>query len=300
MIASTQYPDNTDQSDNNENTPSSPTTNTRVSLRKHSTYDASRMLVLKVEDTLFQVDIRVLKQFEVLKDMFEHASEFNPEKDEGHSEDNPIDLQGVSMFEIESLLHFFDPARILEGTDEIDLQQWSAILHLSTMWSYPKLRERAMTEIEKLNPSLKDYILLSRKCNVPKWLELAYNQLCRRDEPITVEEGLVLGIEVFTRLCHLRELLIRPMSSGIGSCGSCTTLYLVRTCSSCNQPLDHYCACKKCGHSLEDKAAKVQKGIDELMGKSDDIESVKDLEMRIVTLHAYLETIVWYFIWIEY
>ncbi|KAG8913514.1 hypothetical protein FRC02_005452, partial [Tulasnella sp. 418] len=127
--------------------------------------------------------------------MFEHASELNPEKDEGHSEDNPIDLQGVSTFEIESLLHFFDPACILEGTDDIDLQQWSAILHLCTMWSYPKLRERAMIEIETLNPSLKDYILLSRKCNVPKWLELAYNQLCQRDQPITVGEGLVLGIE---------------------------------------------------------------------------------------------------------
>ncbi|KAG8945156.1 hypothetical protein FRC03_001798 [Tulasnella sp. 419] len=221
--------------------------------------------------------------------MFEHASEFNPEKDEGHSEDNPIDLQGVSTFEIESLLHFFDPARILEGTDDIDLQQWSAILHLSTMWSYPKLRECAMKEIEKLNPSLKDYILLSRKCDVPKWLELVYNQLCRRDESITVEEGLVLGIEVFTRLCHLRELFIRPMSQRFGLCRSCDGFYFSETCPSCKQPLDHLCTCKKCGHSLlEDKAAKVQKGIDELMGKSDDIEPVERTQ-NATQLNAHLE-----------
>ncbi|KAG8940599.1 hypothetical protein FRC03_005316 [Tulasnella sp. 419] len=209
--------------------------------QRHTEFYTTTMVVLRIQKILYKVDIRLLKRFQVFRDMFDTASQHNADKREGLEDDDPIVLPGVTNFEFESLLRIFEPMHFWESAPTADLKQWSAVLHLCTMWYYDQLREHAIKEIEKLDPPPVDSILLARKCNVIKWLKPAYLRLCNRPEPITADEGSLLGIQLFADLCHLREKF-RPVSS-CNSSGS----YVY--CSSCGYDNNHS-SCYNCGNTL--------------------------------------------------
>ncbi|KAG8940598.1 hypothetical protein FRC03_005315, partial [Tulasnella sp. 419] len=69
--------------------------------QRHTSFYAITMIVLRVQDTLYRVDIRLLQRFQVFREMFDNAGQHNTDKREGVEDTDPIVLQGVTNFEFE-------------------------------------------------------------------------------------------------------------------------------------------------------------------------------------------------------
>ncbi|KAG9025125.1 hypothetical protein FS837_005073 [Tulasnella sp. UAMH 9824] len=162
----------------------------------------------QVEDTLFQVPVRQLKQSEYFLSMVkEMSTKLEPEARESKS---PIPLSGVSALEMESFLTALG-ASFLFGDPNLSFAQWAAALRLATIWSFDDVRERIIAQMDPIlhtaNPF--DQIDASLNCRVEKWLYLAYEALCSRKNGLTEDEAERLGIRRATAIWRIRESL-RP------------------------------------------------------------------------------------------
>ncbi|KAG8894160.1 hypothetical protein FRC00_009414 [Tulasnella sp. 408] len=128
---------------------------------------------------------------------------------EGHSDEQPISLTGISAFEIESFLEAME-ALFPNGGSKLTFDQWAAGLHLATMWGFDDIREKIIVKmdgtISKINPL--DRIDVSLKCRVQKWLHPAYEALCKRDEGLSDDEAGRLGLQRSAAIWRIRELLL--------------------------------------------------------------------------------------------
>ncbi|KAG8739641.1 hypothetical protein FRC10_005377 [Ceratobasidium sp. 414] len=80
-------------------------------------------------------------------------------------------------------------------------------LSMATKYGHPSLRAYA---IDALSPRCSelppiDRIEVARACNVPEWATGAIDELCEREEPITLEEANRLGVETFGDVSRRRE-----------------------------------------------------------------------------------------------
>lgn len=89
----------------------------------------------------------------------------------------------------------------------VALEDWVALLSISTRYVFDKIRELAIVEIsaKMLDPVKK--ITLANKYNIPQWLSSAYLDLCKRPEPITDVEAETLGLRTLVRVARARELM---------------------------------------------------------------------------------------------
>ena len=72
------------------------------------------------------------------------------------------------------------------------VEDWTSILRLATKWNFLSLRELAVERLLAITSPI-DKVVLSHTFDLPKWLPLAYAQLCERAKPLTAEEGKRLG-----------------------------------------------------------------------------------------------------------
>lgn len=70
-----------------------------------------------------------------------------------------------------------------------------------------RVRSRSIAEIFKFWDQIGpvNQVTMAVKHHVPEWLPLGYAALCRRLEPIEVEEGMKLGLETTVKLAKARE-----------------------------------------------------------------------------------------------
>ncbi|THH02052.1 hypothetical protein EW145_g6806, partial [Phellinidium pouzarii] len=86
--------------------------------------------------------------------------------------------------------------------------KWSSILRLAHIWRFPKVKELAVREMDKLEVAPVDRAVMAREFEVDparKWLDSAYAALGARDAPLTKTEGLRLGLDVVLQLAEVRE-----------------------------------------------------------------------------------------------
>jgi hypothetical protein len=80
------------------------------------------------------------------------------------------------------------------------------ILELAHKWDFPQVKALAIRELEEMGMSDVDRIVLYHNCSVEEsYLVPCYSALCSREETITVEEGLKLGIATALQLARARE-----------------------------------------------------------------------------------------------
>ena len=72
------------------------------------------------------------------------------------------------------------------------MEDWTSILRLATKWNFLSLRELAVERLLAITSPI-DKVVLGHTFDLPKWLPLAYAQLCERAKPLTTEEGKRLG-----------------------------------------------------------------------------------------------------------
>ena len=100
------------------------------------------------------------------------------------------------------------------------MERWSAILRLAHLWNFPKVKELAVQEMDKLRIAPVKKVLMARKYEVdPKyqWLEKAFTALGVRDAPISKAEGEKLGLDDVVLLAELRERIRKRRSEGRGT-----------------------------------------------------------------------------------
>jgi hypothetical protein len=86
------------------------------------------------------------------------------------------------------------------------IDDWTTILHLAHKWRFSEVASLAVRELEKADIFDIDRIVLYHKYEVDKTLLVPYYAaLCAREQTITYEEGLKLGLETALKLARARE-----------------------------------------------------------------------------------------------
>ncbi|KAI6139120.1 hypothetical protein BKA82DRAFT_4459308 [Pisolithus tinctorius] len=85
---------------------------------------------------------------------------------------------------------------------------WISVLKLSTMWEFTNLRTTAMSWLD--TDATLDHvekIVLAAQYGTDEWLLRSLLALAKKPDPISVEEGRRLGLEVALKLASVREQL---------------------------------------------------------------------------------------------
>ena len=99
---------------------------------------------------------------------------------------------------------------LIKGTDSIyeaPAEDWQAILGLAHRWGFREVHALAVRELEKLELPHIDRIVTYQQYEVNRQLLIpSYAALTEREEPLTVEEGMLMGIETAMTIARAREL----------------------------------------------------------------------------------------------
>ncbi|QRV93756.1 hypothetical protein RhiJN_21774 [Ceratobasidium sp. AG-Ba] len=97
---------------------------------------------------------------------------------------------------------YASPIKALPDFDHLTLV---SAVRTSTDFDYPELRTFAIAKLESMQLDAIDRIRYAREFGIPAWEIPAYEELCGREEPITEDEAIVLGIGVFVQVAKIRE-----------------------------------------------------------------------------------------------
>lgn len=90
---------------------------------------------------------------------------------------------------------------------QLTLNEWSAILSISSRYDMDRIRQRAIRQINSYRPCMDpvDKIVLAQKHDIGDWLHSAYASLCQRVNPLEEWEAEKLGLRTTVKLARARE-----------------------------------------------------------------------------------------------
>jgi hypothetical protein len=88
---------------------------------------------------------------------------------------------------------------------DLTVEEWTAVLKLSTMWDFSHVRKLAIKELSNVAMNPVHRILLARQCTVQKWLFAGCEELAKRTEPISIREAEQLGWDTAILIFQIRE-----------------------------------------------------------------------------------------------
>jgi len=156
-------------------------------------------------------------QFRVHRYFFERESDFfrvqlssavtSPDGQvPGSNDSNGIILDEVTASDFARFLWvFYNPHFSLY--DEASLEDWGTILRLSHRWFFPEVKNLAIRELQRQTMEPVKRIALYHEFDVDRNLLIPdYAALCEREQPLTLDEGLDLGMETTLMIAWGREL----------------------------------------------------------------------------------------------
>ncbi|KLO09614.1 hypothetical protein SCHPADRAFT_1000128 [Schizopora paradoxa] len=173
------------------------------------------LVTFKVENVLFRVPEDDFKdRSEVFRDMFSipQATVFsNAVTSEGYSDSNPIILEGVKADDFRALLrHLY--AKKYANAKELSKSEWIGIHALAHMWGFDDARKESKETLSSMHDSVTKFELGTR-FDYDDWIRKAYEELCARLEPLTVDEAKRIGLEAAIHISRLREHRCKSMAS---------------------------------------------------------------------------------------
>ncbi|KAF9466285.1 hypothetical protein BDZ94DRAFT_1158248 [Collybia nuda] len=123
---------------------------------------------------------------------------------QGTSESSAIILEDVRSSDFAKFLWvFYNPKYSLYNTSTDD---WTIILDLAHRWEFPEVQNLVVRELEKLDLSDVTRVSVYHKYGVDRNLLLPrYAALCEREEPLSLREGMLLGMETTLNIARARE-----------------------------------------------------------------------------------------------
>ncbi|KZP11397.1 hypothetical protein FIBSPDRAFT_987902, partial [Athelia psychrophila] len=117
---------------------------------------------------------------------------------------NPIVLSDVNCGDFDEFLAILYPFDFRRPTDKATAQ-WTSILHLAAKWGFESIQLLAIDNLATSAIPV-DKIVLGRRYSILDWLPAAYEAVCTRADPLTVEEGMKLGMEDAIRISAARQV----------------------------------------------------------------------------------------------
>ncbi|KAH8829562.1 hypothetical protein DL96DRAFT_1462199, partial [Flagelloscypha sp. PMI_526] len=178
------------------------------SLRRHHTYYLNGGdLFLLVGQDLFRIHRYFFERdSDYWAKRFQTGTTASPGSEPiGTADNNAIVVQDVQSDELATFLWvFYNPKYSLY---HLSVQEWSTILIVASRWSFREAKAFAVRELEKLSMPDIDRVVLYHDHGVDRNLLLrSYSALADRQEPITLEEGMRLGLETSLMLAKAREI----------------------------------------------------------------------------------------------
>ncbi|KAF9228863.1 hypothetical protein BS17DRAFT_213769 [Gyrodon lividus] len=125
---------------------------------------------------------------------------------EGLDDSKPIRLDGTKKDDFEQLMSVLLHRTYGQSQElAVDVEQWTSVLKLSTLWGFAMPRQTAIDNLSRLAIPPVEKIVLARTYGVEAWLLPAMNALVQRSKPIDMEEASRLGIETALKLASVRE-----------------------------------------------------------------------------------------------
>ncbi|KZP28774.1 hypothetical protein FIBSPDRAFT_947595 [Athelia psychrophila] len=123
---------------------------------------------------------------------------------QGADEQNPIVLPDISCSDFVEFLAILYPTDFRRPTKKTTAQ-WTSILHLAAKWGFESIQLLAIDNLTATAIPV-DKIVLGRRYGISDWLPGAYEAVCTRADPLTVEEGVKLGVEDVIRISAARQV----------------------------------------------------------------------------------------------
>ncbi|KAL5485147.1 hypothetical protein ACEPAI_7789 [Sanghuangporus weigelae] len=167
------------------------------------------LIIFKVENCLFRVPRHELEQQStIFRDMLGLPPVGGNENVEGESDDNPILLDSVSKDAFKLLLKLLYPSRSKDVSSLLTLEQCTSLLQVTHMWDFEQInfivKNRIRNDLWTTIPCA-DRIKLVHDFEIKDWYADAYYELATRTEPLSVEDGLKLGLEFSIKMGQVRE-----------------------------------------------------------------------------------------------
>ncbi|KZP20423.1 hypothetical protein FIBSPDRAFT_861648, partial [Athelia psychrophila] len=151
-------------------------------------------VVFRIEDTLYNVH-----RYFFARDST-HFRAILEDTDASH----PCVMSDVSCADFDEFLAILYPTDFRQPTKKTTAQ-WTSILHLAAKWGFENIKLLAVDSLTA-NAIPIDKIVLGRRYGITEWLAGAYEAVCTRANPLTVEEGMKLGVEDAVRISAARQL----------------------------------------------------------------------------------------------
>jgi len=127
------------------------------------------------------------------------------------------------------------------------LDEWVALLSISTRFGMEKIRQRAIYQIddEEFEVDPIEKILLANSYDIEGWHAPAYAALCQRAKPLEVWEAEKLGLITAVKLAQVREEI---RESALASHPPRAEPDTAISCENCNRTSYNNNSCQYCGH----------------------------------------------------
>ncbi|TFK58604.1 hypothetical protein BDN72DRAFT_851670, partial [Pluteus cervinus] len=112
-------------------------------------------------------------------------------------------VQGISVIDLERFLATLFPTEYGQY-DATSFDEWASILKVAHHWQFESIVKLALEKIEPVSSPV-DKVVLGKTYNIPEWATEARVILCRREEPITLEEASRMGMEEVVSISQTRH-----------------------------------------------------------------------------------------------
>ncbi|KZP28654.1 hypothetical protein FIBSPDRAFT_947479 [Athelia psychrophila] len=119
-------------------------------------------------------------------------------------EEDPIVLPDVKCGDFDEFLAILYPTDFRRPIEKTTAQ-WTSILHLAAKWVFESIQLLAIDNLTATAIPV-DKIVLGRRYGISDWLPGSYEAVCTRADPLTVEEGMKLGVEDIIRISAARQI----------------------------------------------------------------------------------------------
>ncbi|KAG8870315.1 hypothetical protein FRB97_009870, partial [Tulasnella sp. 331] len=246
---------------------------------RHDKWGKSDVISFVIEGTLYEIPEKTLKR----------SSHFEKRLHPFLRTKEPIEVHGVKMVEMDNLLTVLEARAIDKEPDSLDIKQWSAVLHLATMWGFAHVRDYAinMFDTRFKDQDVFDRIDLARKCSVAKWLQPAYCRLCERPDSLSLVEAGRVGIPEFVVICRIRDEMNKSRNDASRARIETLADTVDKRLSGEKTGIKKWCKCKDCD-KLEVKVYDGKKVCRQELGKlpASAVVKVADLVAKANELRA--------------
>ncbi|KAF7981366.1 hypothetical protein HWV62_33835 [Athelia sp. TMB] len=156
-------------------------------------------IVFLVEGSLYKIH-----RYFFARDSAHFRSIFGLKGIEGSDEYSPCILSDVNCADFDEFLAILYPTDFLHPTEK-NIDQWTSILHLSAKWGFESIKLLAIDRLTAYAAPI-DKIVLGRRYGIDDWLPSSYEAVCMRVDPLTMEEGMKLGLEDAIRISAARQI----------------------------------------------------------------------------------------------